>query len=161
LSVLTAARPEIANYPFTTLSPNLGVMSLSGSRSLVLADIPGLIEDAHKGKGLGIDFLKHVERCKVLVYVLAAEDYSETGIQSIGKLLWEQYQVVKKEVESYSQTLLEKKSMVVVNKIDLIYDSRSKIYDLFKEKGVELIMVSGATHEGADELKEQIQKLTY
>ena len=72
LSVLTAAKPEIANYPFTTVSPNLGVME--GKQNLVIADIPGLIENAHQGKGLGIQFLRHIERCKMLLYVVSPMD---------------------------------------------------------------------------------------
>jgi GTP-binding protein len=175
LSVLTAARPEIANYPFTTLSPNLGVMdvgvrysrstvkgggTLPLQRNLVIADIPGLIEDAHEGKGLGIGFLKHVERCKVLVYVLAVEDYSNTGLQSIEKILWEQYETVKKEVESYSEELLKKQSMVVVNKIDILSEeARKRISEKFRENKIEVMMVSGATHEGVEELEEKIKRL--
>lgn len=170
LSVLTAASPEIANYPFTTLSPNLGVMENDHSRGessphlgsgIILADIPGLIEDAHKGKGLGIDFLKHVERCQVLVYVLAPEFNNLESNNQTSSELWKQFQIVKKEVESYSDTLLNKKSMVVVNKMDLMTsDKRQVISQYFKDKGVEVQMVSGSTHEGIEGLKSKMHQLT-
>lgn len=198
LSVLTAAKPEIADYPFTTLSPNLGVMNgrdpstswkdtisksaqddtldlksvssvSSIKKELVIADIPGLIEDAHTGKGLGDEFLRHVERCKVLVYVIApmAEDLVNLNSQisnlkmkdqneELAKSLWSQFQVVKGEVESYGHGLVDKKYLVVLNKIDIISDFQSSILNFFKDKGIEAVLVSGATTEGIEELKESL-----
>jgi GTP-binding protein len=165
LSVLTAARPEIAAYPFTTLMPNLGVMEFQNPKSkiqnhgLVIADIPGLIEDAHKGKGLGVGFLRHIERCKAIVYVLAPVDSGQWTVD--GKQLWEQYQVVKKEMESYSEILANKPSLVVVNKIDLVDSGqRSVISKYFKDKGMRVLMISGATREGLEELRAEILELT-
>lgn len=195
LSVLTAARPEIADYPFTTLSPNLGVMTpltspllKGGDGGLVIADIPGLIEDAHTGKGLGDEFLRHVERCKVLVYVIApttemlAEEeilqlsggthtsrsvqddlagLSSVPAKSIGVVqgLWEQFQVVRGEVESYGHGLFDKKYLVVVNKVDLIMDERLKIQEYFKTQGEDVVMLSGATTEGVDQLKKRLMEI--
>lgn len=217
LSVLTAARPEIADYPFTTLSPNLGVMNLQNlkpqyqnskqiqdernqknlRRDLVIADIPGLIEDAHKGKGLGDEFLRHVERCKLLVYVLAPTNEMFLSLDSVNanseeiinlqipntkqisnnnnqidlkktkkqadlitEQLWEQLAVVRKEVESYGHKLVNKKYLVVVNKMDLLLNDRLPMIDYFKQKGVEVLLVSGATTEGIDELKQKLQELS-
>lgn len=146
LSVLTAAKPEIADYPFTTITPNLGVLRQAqdrdDGRSLIIADIPGLIEDAHKGKGLGIDFLRHIERCRVLVYVIAPD---------LEKLeLEKQLDTVKQEVREYGQGVIDKPSLVVVNKIDLLgqeqRDSLPKDW----------LQVSAATTEGIDGLKSRL-----
>ena len=134
LSVLTAARPEIANYPFTTVSPNLGVMeavlalhfdSASTSRSLIVADIPGLIEDAHKGKGLGIEFLRHIERCRVLCYVIAP-DLEELEIGNLKLELEKQLEIVRREVREYGAGVIEKPSLVAVNKMDLLTEAQQK-----------------------------------
>ncbi len=108
LSVVSNARPEIANYPFTTLRPNLGVSDVDGSRTLVLADIPGLIEGASAGKGLGDEFLKHVERTRVLLHLIDAYEADIVGA----------YRTVRKELEAYSKDLVTKPELVVVTKID-------------------------------------------
>lgn len=200
LSVLTRAKPEIADYPFTTLSPNLGVMDLpsdmpthvlasTGDPSpgihrgtpvisarahpaypagnvchVVIADIPGLIEEASQGKGLGMDFLRHIERCRVLVHVLAGNNEQETGNdESLAKSLWDSYQVVRKELGEYSQKLLEKPEIVVINKADMIQDPpagraglRFKVQDFFRQKNIEITTISAATHEGLEDLKAKI-----
>lgn len=156
LSVLTAARPQIADYPFTTLSPNLGVVKRS-SKSNLIADIPGLIEGAHKGKGLGIKFLKHIERCKLLVYVLFPENEwlsEKFSNKEIGERLLKQLKTVKKELEEFNKKLLKVPELVVLNKIDLLNEKIVKeIVSVFKKKKIELMPVSGATTENVEELK--------
>jgi GTP-binding protein len=110
LSKLSAARPKIADYPFTTLVPNLGMVKLGDHESFVLADIPGLIEGAHQGKGLGVEFLKHIQRTKLLLYLL---DASSQDIQG-------DYQALLKEIKLFDPLLGQRPQLVVVNKIDLL-----------------------------------------
>ena len=112
LSRLSAARPKIADYPFTTKVPNLGIVPLAGYRSFVMADIPGLIEGAHEGKGMGIQFLRHIQRTRVLVYLI---DITSENPSSDLKTL-------KAELESFDPDLLNRPSAVAINKIDLIAD---------------------------------------
>jgi len=110
LSVVSAARPKIADYPFTTLSPNLGVVQLTDSRTFVVADIPGIIEGAHEGKGLGLQFLRHVERTRVLAFLIP-----------IDAMDWQQeYEDLRREVAAYSSELAEKPHCVVFTKLDLL-----------------------------------------
>ena len=116
LAAITNANPKIANYQFTTLNPNLGVASYD-NKEITLADIPGLIEGAHKGTGLGIQFLKHVERCKTLLHLI---DISE-------KDLIKSYKQIRKELGKYSKELLKKKEIVVLNKVDLLTKEDLKI----------------------------------
>ena len=115
LSVISAARPKIANYPFTTLEPYLGIVELPGGRRFVVADIPGLIEGSHKGRGLGIRFLRHIERTRVLLYVLDAA--ATDGIEPERALT-----LLRGELRSYSEALLERPFAVAANKIDLLGD---------------------------------------
>ena len=110
LSAVSAARPKVADYPFTTLQPNLGVVQLSDSRSFVLADIPGIIEGAHEGKGLGLQFLRHIERTRSLAFLVSAETEDPT----------EELRTLRAELESYSEKLAEKPFCVVVSKADLL-----------------------------------------
>ena len=109
MSVLTKAKPKIANYPFTTINPNLGVASYN-NKEITLADIPGLIEGAHEGVGLGDKFLRHIERCKSLVHVI---DITEKNVL-------ENYLKIRKELSKYSNGLLKKKEIIIFNKIDII-----------------------------------------
>jgi len=109
LSVVSAAKPKIAEYPFTTLEPNLGVVGLSESRSFVMADIPGIIEGAHDGKGLGFKFLQHIERNRVLAFLVPADSLDPQ----------EEYQQLRDEVREYSDDLYRKPHLVVVTKMDL------------------------------------------
>ena len=110
LSVVSAARPKIADYPFTTLSPNLGVVQLSDSRTFVVADIPGIIEGAHEGKGLGLQFLRHIERTRILAFLIPIESED-----------WQaEYDQLRREVRSYSESLAEKPHCVVFTKMDLL-----------------------------------------
>ncbi|HOK56432.1 MAG TPA: GTPase ObgE [bacterium] len=146
LSKISKAKPKIADYPFTTLEPNLGLVDLGDFRSFVVADIPGLIEGASKGKGLGIKFLKHIERTKILIHLL---DLSENGIIN-------RYQNIRKELKNYSDKLVEKKEIVVGNKIDL-EESKKNIKlatDYFKE----IYFISALKGEGIKELLERIWK---
>ncbi len=123
LASLTSATPKIANYKFTTLNPNLGV-AMYDDKEITLADIPGLIEGAHKGTGLGIKFLKHIERCKVLLHLI---DISESDLEH-------SYIQVRDEMKKYSSELLKKQEIIVFNKIDLIDDNQisKKIKDFKK-----------------------------
>ena len=124
LSVLTKAKPKIANYPFTTLDPNLGVTDYS-NKEITLADIPGLIEGAHEGTGLGDKFLKHIERCKSLIHLI---DITNEDIL-------ENYLKIRKELSKYSNSLLKKKEIIVFNKIDMINaDEIKKKINSFRKK---------------------------
>ena len=151
LSVLTKARPKIADYPFTTLEPNLGVMvgtvltKRTVPDSLVLADIPGLIEGASRGKGLGIEFLRHAERCRVLIHVLDGSKYNDYKNYDF----YNDYLSVRKELAQYSPKLLEKPEIIVLNKIDLL----PKLPTL----KLKYIPVSAAAHKNLDRLKRMIQ----
>ncbi len=145
LSRVTAARPEIADYPFTTLRPILGVAKV-GDFSFVIADIPGLIEGAHAGKGLGHEFLRHVERTKLLLHLIDLTDLTREPKEAFEK--------INKELELYSPELAKKPQIVVGTKIDALVD-RSKIEELkkyFEEKGYPFFAVSAVTGEGMDEL---------
>ena len=124
LASITNANPKIANYQFTTLNPNLGVASYD-DREITIADIPGLIQGAHEGTGLGIQFLKHIERCKTLLHLI---DITNNNLQAA-------YNQVKNELKNYSPDLLKKKELIVLNKIDLIDDESVKeIIDNFSKK---------------------------
>jgi len=153
LSRLTRARPKIANYPFTTLSPNLGVMELDWNRRLVIADIPGLIEDAHKGAGLGHEFLRHIERTKFLAHVLDVSDFRER--EPI-----EAFESINRELTLYSENLAQKPQVVIANKIDTLSDKEllEKLRDYFERNGIPFFAVSALTGEGIEELKEGLWK---
>ncbi len=154
LSKLTRARPKIADYPFTTLSPNLGVLEIDEENHYVLADIPGLIEGASQGKGLGHEFLRHIERTRLLLHLV---DVSDLRVMDPVKA----FELVNKEMESYSPKLLEKPQLVVGTKIDTLSD-RSYIESLRKEfasRGYEFMAVSALTGEGLEELKYKIHEL--
>jgi GTP-binding protein len=145
LSVLTGANPRVGNYPFTTLTPNLGVMNYKDDKQFVLADVPGLIEGASKGLGLGIQFLKHIERTKIILILL---DLFQKDFES-------QYMALLNEMGSYSTSLLEKPKLIVGSKKDII--SGEETNDFFSWKiGAEKICVSSVTGEGLDDLKDKI-----
>lgn len=145
LSVITRAKPEIADYHFTTLSPNLGIASSRDGRSFVVADLPGLIEDAHQGKGLGHVFLRHIERCRVLCHVIdmGAEDHRDPV---------EDYKVINNELLQYHDDILNKPMVVVANKMDL--DGAKENLDRFKEAypDVEVFEMITVVGEGTDAL---------
>ncbi len=144
LSHLTKARPKIADYPFTTLSPNLGVARV-GERSFVIADIPGLIEGAHQGKGLGDEFLRHIERTRVLVRLVDV-----TGFD--GRTAFDNLKSLDRELKAYSETMLRKPQVVAVNKMDLT--GAPKLLEALKRrlKGTPVYPISAATGEGLPRL---------
>lgn len=145
LSIMSNARPKIANYHFTTLEPNLGVCKV-GEKSFVLADIPGLIEGASEGLGLGHDFLKHIERTKILVHVL---DISG----SEGRNPIEDFELINSELASYNIKLNDKKMLVVLNKTDLAAEDNIKEFrEKYSDKVDEIVEISAATTENVDKL---------
>jgi GTP-binding protein len=149
ISRLTTAKPKIADYPFTTLIPNLGVMTLAEDKKLTLADIPGLIKGASEGKGLGHRFLKHIERTRLLLHVI---DVTYSPAQS----LLEDFFVVRKELEDYHVNVAAKDQMVAINKIDLYSPQRRDVREVQKalqDLGLESYPVSALTGEGLEELK--------
>jgi len=148
LSILSDAKPKIANYHFTTLKPNLGVVRVDTEKSFVIADIPGLIEGAHKGAGLGLDFLRHVERTRVLVHVLDASGQE-------GRNPVEDFYKINEELFQYNEKLKEKKQIIVPNKMDLPESKEwlVKIKKEFEPKGYEIYPISAATGEGIEKLK--------
>ena len=147
ISKISAARPKISGYPFTTLVPNLGVVSYGDHQSFVIADIPGIIEGAHKGLGLGIQFLKHVERTRLLVHMLDLDPMS-------GRDPVEDYDKINSELREYSAKLAEKPQLVVLNKID-IAEARERSADTarqLKKRDVETLTISAVTGEGSQQL---------
>jgi GTPase len=146
ISTISAAQPKIANYPFTTLTPNLGVVTAHGAEPFVVADIPGLIQGAHQGAGLGIRFLKHVERTRILVHLIDA-----AALDSDDPLA--PYRTVNQELSSYSPALAQKPQLVVLNKLDVPYAGDAA--DLFCSafpKGREVLRISAAAGQGLETL---------
>ncbi len=154
LARLTSAHPRIAPYPFTTLSPNIGVANVRG-KTITLADIPGLIEGAREGKGLGLDFLRHIERTRVLIHIV---DGSTTS-SSDGKTPFDNYRIVYNEIKSYSEEIVKRPTIVVFNKIDI--PQARKNLPLFRRqlKGAEVVPISAVTGEGLETLKIKLLSL--
>ena len=152
LSVLTKAKPKIANYPFTTINPNLGVTSYS-DKEITIADIPGLIEGAHEGIGLGDKFLRHIERCKSLIHLI---DITENNIL-------ENYLKIRKELSKYSNDLLKKKEIIVFNKIDIINTNKiNEKINFFKKKiKKNIYKISVAQNNGLSTLKKLLINNVY
>jgi GTPase len=146
ISRCSAARPKIADYPFTTVEPVLGIVGLSDYRRFIMADIPGLIEGSHKGAGLGIEFLKHIERTRIIVHVL---DIMPTDGSEPAK----NYKTIRKELKLYSKALAEKQEIIVANKIDLDPDG-SIVKKLKKKLRKKVYPVSAVTGAGVKELTE-------
>lgn len=144
LSVLTAAKPEIASYPFTTLVPNLGMVEYRGGRSFAIADIPGIIEDAHKGKGLGHRFLRHIERNATLLFCIPAD------ADHVGR----QYEILLNELAQYNAELLDKPRILAITKRDLIDDELENMLQGDIPDGVPHLYVSAVTGRGLTELKD-------
>ncbi|TXH01676.1 MAG: GTPase ObgE [Candidatus Moraniibacteriota bacterium] len=152
LKALTNANPKIAGYPFTTLEPNLGVATVH-DRRLVIVDVPGVIEEAWEGKGIGPWFLRHLERCKTLVHVLAPSSSDiETQCHSVTEQLMRDYKIVRNELEKYGKGLIEKPEVVAVNKMELVAESdRLEISRQFeKATGKKLVWVSAGMGEVGD-----------
>jgi GTPase len=147
LSVISAARPKIADYPFTTLAPNLGVAGLSGHRTFVVADIPGIIEGAHQGKGLGLRFLQHVERTRLLAFLVPLDAPNPQAV----------YEGLRNEIRLYSDALFQKPHIVVLSKRDLLPagDPLPRL-ELNDARGV--ITVSSVAGTGLEDLKEYLWK---
>lgn len=152
ISVVSRARPKIASYPFTTLVPNLGVVRLSGERTFVIADIPGLIEGAADGAGLGHQFLRHVERCRVLLHIVEA-----TFTTGPNRAPLEDYRVIHRELARYAPQLADKPEIVVLNKADAM-DPKDVlvIQQAFATAGIELLVMSAATREGVSTVLEAV-----
>ena len=149
LASVTSAKPKIANYHFTTIVPNLGVVKTKNGDGFVIADIPGIIEGASEGVGLGIQFLRHVERTRLLLHFLDVSGQE-------GRNPVEDFEAINKELKKYSEKLSERKQIIVANKIDVIDEIQSKelkaVEKLAKEKGLELFKISAATGQGVQEL---------
>lgn len=150
ISRCSAARPKIANYPFTTLEPVLGIVELSDYRRFTMADIPGLIEGAHAGAGLGHDFLRHIERTRIIVHMLDIQptDGSEPAAN---------YAKIRKELELYSKTLAGKDEIVAVNKID-IGECEEIVEEISEKLGLPVYAISAVTGAGVKELTEVLWK---
>lgn len=151
---ISAARPKIADYPFTTLVPNLGMVRLSDERSFVVADVPGLIEGAHDGAGLGDRFLRHLERTRVLVHLLEVSP-------APGRTPLRDFLALSRELKLYDPELAARPQIVVLNKLDLpdVRKARARLARPFRERGIPLLTISAATGAGVPELLEGIWKL--
>lgn len=157
LSRVSNAKPKIANYHFTTLNPNLGVVDLDGSHGFVIADIPGLIEGASEGVGLGHEFLRHIERTRVLVHLVDA-------VGSEGRDPIEDIVAINKELEAYSEEVAKRPQIIAANKLDLVSDEEAeefvaKIKKAFEKEGIEVYPISAATGKGVKELLYAVDKL--
>ena len=150
ISTISAARPKIADYPFTTLEPNLGIVQYKDYKSFTVADIPGIIEGAHEGKGLGLKFLRHIERTKILLFLIdiTSEDYQND------------FEVLFSELKNYSNALAKKKKIIALSKSDLVTEEDIRKLEKKKIKGnrSSFIILSSATQSGIDKLLDKIWK---
>ena len=153
LSRVSAARPRVADYPFTTLVPHLGVVSLPGFRSFVMADIPGIIEKAHQGAGLGLEFLRHIERTRVLLHLVDLSGWTDDP--------WEAFQTVSEELEAYGAGLEGKPRIVVGTKLDLVKDrdAVTSFGERVEALGFDFCAVSAVTGEGIGPMLEMTWRL--
>ncbi len=149
LSRVSRARPKIADYPFTTLEPQLGIVELTGFRRFVMADIPGLIEGAHEGVGLGDDFLRHIERTRVIVHLIDVHPLPEQPSPTAS------YHAIRRELEKYSPQLAGKPEIIVANKIDLS-DTLEAVDRLREDLGREVLAISGVTGAGLERLGDRL-----
>ncbi len=154
LSAVSAARPKIANYHFTTLEPNLGVIKMGEGKSFVMADIPGLIEGAHEGIGLGHEFLRHIERTRLIVHIVDV-----SGIE--GRNPIEDYEKINNELSLYSKSLAERPQIVAANKTDIIQDESllEEFRKYIADKGLPLFEISAAAHKGTKELINYVSQI--
>ena len=146
LSTITSAKPKIANYAFTTLEPNLGIVRYYDDRSFVMADIPGIIEGAHEGRGIGIRFLRHIERNSVLLFMVSAEE------EDIAKA----YETLLNELREYNPELLVKDRVLAVTKCDLIDSKQEKKILKHLPEGIPSVLISSLSQKGLKELKEML-----
>ncbi len=159
INKLAGTSAKVANYPFTTLIPNLGVVRLKNGKNAIFADVPGLIAGASEGKGLGDDFLRHIERTRIIVHMIDPfimvedTDFVETSLKA--------YADIRKELEDYAGALENKKEIVVINKIDIfeIKEAFGNIKNAFKEKGIDVLGISAVTGEGLEELVNVITQM--
>jgi GTP-binding protein len=153
IAKVSAARPKIADYPFTTLVPNLGVVPYKNYRSFVIADIPGLIEGAHQGAGLGLRFLKHVERTDLLLHILDLSWIPERDPIR-------EYEALNRELKLFNPELAEKRQIIVINKLDLpvVRENLPLILPWFTERGLTVFAISAATGEGIPPLLDEIAR---
>jgi GTP-binding protein len=148
LSVVSAAKPEIADYPFTTLIPNLGIVSYRGSKSFIIADIPGIIEGASKGKGLGLRFLRHIERNSVLLFMVPADT---------SRRIPEEYEILLNELRQYNPELMQKPRVLAITKSDLLDDEL--VAEIKKDlPNLATVFISSVAQKGLSELKDLLWK---
>jgi GTPase len=148
LSVLSAAKPEIGDYPFTTLRPNLGIVSYRDHRSFVMADIPGIIEGAHEGKGLGLRFLRHIERNSVLLFMIPADSND----------IKKEYKILLKELKKYNPELVHKTRMLAITKSDMLDELMMKQMTKLLPKDLSVCFISAVAQTGLSELKDMVWK---
>ena len=144
LSKLSAAKPKIADYPFTTMVPNLGIVAYRDHKPFVMADIPGIIEGAHEGKGLGLRFLRHIERNSMLLFMIPADT----------KDIAAEYKILLKELKEYNPELLDKERVLAITKVDLIDDELETMLKKHLPKKIETIFISSVTGNNIDRLKD-------
>lgn len=148
LSVLSAAKPEIGDYPFTTLRPNLGIVSYRDHRSFVMADIPGIIEGAHEGKGLGLRFLRHIERNSVLLFMIPADSID----------IKKEYKILLKELKKYNPELVHKTRLLAITKSDMLDELMIKQMTKLLPKDLPVCFISAVAQTGLSELKDLVWK---
>lgn len=153
ISVMSSAKPKIADYPFTTLVPNLGVVKFEDRRSFVVADIPGLIEGAHSGSGLGFQFLRHIERTSILLHLVDVSDILTTDPV-------EDFEKINNELLLYGHDVMEKPMAVAGTKIDIAHEKErlNRLKDYCKDKGLDFFPISSVTHEGINEIMFYLSK---
>ncbi len=148
LSVVSAAKPKIADYAFTTLEPNLGIVNYYDDKSFVMADIPGIIEGAHEGRGLGLRFLRHIERNSMLLFMMPADS----------KDIAEEYKILLNELKQYNPELLDKERLLAVTKSDMLDEELKKEIKKHLPKKIPYIFISSLTGEGIPQLKDMLWK---
>jgi GTPase len=151
LTAVSAARPKIADYPFTTLVPQLGIVSLSDNRSFVMADIPGIIEGAHEGRGLGLRFLRHIERNSILLFLVPADSPDITA----------EYKILLRELRQYKAELMDKQKVLAVTKVDLLDGQQEKALRRRVPRSLPVLMISSVTEKNIDQLKEQVWNMLW
>jgi GTPase len=147
LSAVTAAKPKIGDYPFTTLTPQLGIVKVRDGQSFIMADIPGIIEGAHEGKGLGHRFLRHIERNSLLLFMIPCDT---------GRTLGEEYQILLNELEQYNPDLLDKPRLLAITKSDLIDAELEKMLRATLPEDIEAIFISSMTNKNLQQLKDKL-----
>ena len=151
LTAVSAARPKIADYPFTTLVPQLGIVALSDNRSFVMADIPGIIEGAHEGRGLGLRFLRHIERNSILLFLVPADSPDITA----------EYKILLRELSQYKAELMDKQKMLAVTKADLLDEQQQKALKRRVPRSLPVLLISSVTGKNIDQLKEHVWNILW